>query len=494
MSKYLLAIDQGTSSSRAIIFNELAEPVAIAQQEYNQLFPAPSHVEQDPEDIWQTSFTSCQKVLKKLSLQASDIAAIGITNQRETTLIWDKATGKPIHHAIGWQDSRTADFCQQFIQAGHEDDVRAKTGLIINPYFSASKIKWLLDNVAGAREKAEEGKLLFGTVDSFLLWRLTGGKSHKTDATNASRTLLFNIHTQQWDDELLTLFAVPKAILPEVLDSSADFGTTQKELFGGEINVAGIAGDQQAALFGQTCFEPGMVKSTYGTGAFILCNTGQQAVLSEHRLLTTIAYRLHGKATYGLEGSIFVAGAGIKWLRDQLQLIQSAEQTELLAETANPKSELVFVPSFTGLGAPYWDPNARAAITGLSLDTGVAEIVRAYLEGCCFATKDVIDAMIADEKFALKELHVDGGMAASDWMLQFLADMLAIDVKRPKVLQTTALGAAFLAGLQVGVFQSLEHISQLWQCEKSFESVMSDEVRNKRYNNWHKAIQKVLTT
>lgn len=492
MSKYLLAIDQGTSSSRAMVFNETATLVTVAQHEYDQIFPEPSWVEQNPEDIWQTTLTSCQKVFQALSMQADDVAAIGIANQRETTILWNKETGKPIYNAIAWQDSRTAKTCQQLIEQGHEEMVRAKTGLILNPYFSASKIKWLLDNVAGAREQAEQGKLLFGTVDCFLLWRLTGGASHKTDATNASRTLLFNIHTQQWDEELLTLFSIPKTLLPEVLDSSAAFGKTDKKLFGGEIAITGMAGDQQAALVGQACFDVGMAKSTYGTGAFILCNTGDKAINSQHKLLTTVAYRLQGKVTYGLEGSIFVAGAGIKWLRDQLKIIKNAEQTEKLVTEANPNSQVVFVPSFTGLGAPYWDPNALASISGLSLDTGIAEIVRAYLQGCCFATKDVIDAMVADEVFTLKELHVDGGMAVSNWMLQFLADVLEIDVKRPKVIETTALGAVFLAGLHVGVFDSLDQIKQRWQVEREFKSAMPDSIRSTHYALWQQAMAKML--
>lgn len=493
MSKYLLGIDQGTSSTRAVVFSETAVPVSTAQHEYDQLFSKAGWVEQNPEDIWQTTISSCQNVFQELSLCADDVAAIGITNQRETTILWDKVTGKPIYNAIAWQDSRTAEYCQQLIDDGHEESVRAKTGLMLSPYFSASKIKWLLDNVEGARTQAEQGKLLFGTVDCFLLWRLTGGASHKTDATNASRTLLFNIHTQQWDQALLDLFSIPKTLLPEVLDSSADFGKTDANLLGGEIAITGMAGDQQAALFGQTCFDAGMVKSTYGTGAFILGNTGDKAINSQHKLLTTVAYRLNGKVTYGLEGSIFVAGAGIKWLRDHLKVIKNAAQTEKLACEANPNSQVVFVPSFTGLGAPYWDPNALASITGLSLDTGIAEIVRAYLQGCCFATKDVIDVMLAEDAFALKQLHVDGGMAASNWMLQFLADILDIDVVRPKVTETTVLGAVFLAGLHIGVFDSLAHIKKLWQPERDFKPAMPADKRNAMYRRWQKAINKVVT-
>lgn len=492
MSKYLLAIDQGTSSSRAIVFNESAKPVATEQQEFDQLFPQHAWVEQNPEDIWLSVMGCCNKVFKQLSLHPNDIAAIGISNQRETTIIWDKNTGEPIYNAIGWQDSRTADFCQQLIQQGNDKTIQQKTGLIINPYFSASKIRWLLDNVADAREKAEQGQLLFGTVDTFLLWRLTGGASHKTDATNASRTMLFDIHQQQWDDELLSLFDIPAAILPEVCDSAADFGTTQDDLFGEPIKIAGIAGDQHAALFGQACFNKGMAKCTYGTGAFIMANTGDKVVTSKHGLLSTVAYRLNGKAYYALEGSIFVAGAGIKWLRTNLKIVKSSEQTEKLAVAANPESKVMFVPSFTGLGAPYWDPNARASITGISLNTGTAEIVRAYLEGCCFSTKDVINAMDKDSKVPLSTLHVDGGMVNNNWLLQFLADMLAIDIKRPQVTETTALGAIFLAGLQVGVFESLDHLAKLWQVEREYKPAMPTVQKDKLYQHWQHTLNKLL--
>jgi glycerol kinase len=492
MGQYLLGIDQGTSSTRAIIFNATGKPITHAQHEYNQKFPKHGWVEQNPEDIWQTTLATCKQVFTELAIQSEDIAAIGITNQRETTLIWHKETGKPIYNAIGWQDGRMADYCQQQIAAGHEKIVHDKTGLILNPYFSATKIQWLLDNVTDARAQAERGELLFGTVDTFLLWRLTGGRSHKTDATNASRTLLFNIHTQQWDDELLALFNIPRKILPEVQDCSADFGKTQTALFNGEIAITGMIGDQQGALFGQACFESGMVKSTYGTGAFIMCNTGEKAVSSDSGLLTTVAYRLKNKPTYAIEGSIFVAGAGIKWLRDQLKIITSAAQTEQLAIEANNNNKIYFVPTFTGAGAPYWSPNARASISGLTLETGIPEIVRALLEGCCYCTKDVIDTMQQNAQLTLKGIHVDGGMVVNNWLLQFLADILALDIKRPTVIETTALGAIYLAGLHVGVFDSLDHIQSLWQCDRTFSPAMASDDRDRLYQGWQQAIEKVL--
>lgn len=492
MSQYILGIDQGTSSTRAIIFNAMGKPVTHAQREYDQIFPRNGWVEQNPEDIWETALSSCRKVFAELSINAGDIVTIGITNQRETTLVWDKVSGKPIYNAIGWQDSRTADVCQQLIDDGHAESVREKTGLILNPYFSATKLAWLLDNVAGARDKAEAGELLFGTVDTFLLWRLSGKKSHKTDATNASRTLLFNIHTQTWDEDLLKLFNIPTTLLPEVCDSSTDFGVTDEKILHGEIPITGMIGDQQGALFGQACFEAGMAKSTYGTGAFIMCNTGAKAVQSEAGLLTTVAYRLNNKPVYAVEGSIFVAGAGVKWLRDQLKIIRNAAETEKLAMAANPENSVYFVPTFTGMGAPYWAPNARASISGLTLESGVAEIVRALLEGFCYSTKDVMDVMQQEAKLDLKALHVDGGMAANNWLLQFLADMLDLEISRPTVIETTSLGAVYLAGLQVGLFKSLEHIQQLWQRDRTFKPVMPAEERDELYQGWQQAVQKVL--
>jgi glycerol kinase len=492
ISQYLLGIDQGTSSSRAIIFDAQGQRVATAQHEFDQIFPKQAWVEQNPEDVWQTVLTSCQEVMAQQQLCAADIAAIGISNQRETSVIWDKHTGQPIYNAIGWQDGRTAALCQQMVAVGHGDMVQEKTGLLLNPYFCAAKVKWLLDNVDGAREKAAQGDLLFGTIDCFLLWRLTGGLQHKTDATNASRTLLFNIHTQQWDDELLALFDIPRQLLPDVLDNCADFGSTQADLFGGEIAITAMVGDQQAALVGQACFLPGMMKSTYGTGAFIVGNTGDKAVPANSQLLTTVAYRLQDKTTYAVEGSIFVAGAGVKWLRDELQIIGHANETEAMAKAARQDSELYFVPCFTGLGAPYWQPNARAMLSGLTLESGRNEIVRALLEGCCYCTKDVMQAITAQSELGLDALHVDGAMVANDWLLQFLADILNVQIKRPQIIETSALGAAYFAGLQIGLFESLEHIASLWQAQKTFTPTMQAEQRAKLYAGWNQAIARAL--
>jgi glycerol kinase len=492
METYLLGIDQGTSSSRAVVFDANANVIGAAQQEYHQHFPQPQWVEQDPHDIWQTTLSSCQKVLNDCGLSGSDITAIGITNQRETTLIWDRKTGEPIYPAIGWQDARTADACQRLIDAGHSDTVREKTGLVLNPYFSASKIQWLLDNVPGARSRAEKGELAFGTVDSFLLWRLTGGQVHRTDATNASRTLLFNLKTQAWDQTLLDLFSIPREILPEVFDSSAHFGETSEDFFSASIPITGMVGDQQAALFGQACFQVGMAKATYGTGAFIMSNIGETPILSENNLLTTVAYRLNGVATFAVEGSIFVAGAAVKWLRDKLKLIPSAAETERLAASANPDETLYFVPSFTGLGAPHWQPNAKAVLSGLSLETEPADIVKALLEGCAYATKDVLNAMQADSNTRINDLHVDGGMAENQWFLQSLADVLGVTVTKPSNTETTVLGAIFLAGLQAGVFSSLEDIRQCWQKEKDFQSQWSDEIREQKYSGWQQVLENMI--
>lgn len=491
MSQYLLAIDQGTTSSRAIVFSAQGLPVTSAQQEFKQYFPKDGWVEHDGEEIWLTTLKVCREALQNSGLQASEIAAIGITNQRETTLVWDAATGTPIHPAIVWQDRRTADYCAGLKDKGHEAAVAAKTGLLIDPYFSATKIRWILDTVPGARERAERGELRFGTVDSFLLWRLTDGRSHKTDATNASRTLLFNIHSQQWDQELLDLFEIPRSLLPEVLDCAADFGTTTAELLGAAIPVLGMAGDQQAALIGQACFQPGMVKSTYGTGCFMIQNTGTTPVASQHRLLTTVGYRLNGQTTYAVEGSIFVAGAAVQWLRDGIKLISHARDTEALAEATGDACGVYLVPAFTGLGAPYWDPRARGAIFGLTRDTGIKEIVTAGLQSVCYQTCDLLEAMRQDGAAAPSALRVDGGMVVNNWVMQFLADILGVPVERPEVTETTALGVAYLAGLQLGLYASLDDIARMWHRDRRFEPRMGEAHRTRLYEGWLDAVKRV---
>ncbi len=490
--KAILAIDQGTTSTRAMLFDARGGVLARAQAELRQHFPAEGWVEHDPEDIWQDTLAVVREALSKAHLGARDVAAIGITNQRETTIVWERATGKPIQRAIVWQDRRTAEECRR-LEAVYSLAVSAKTGLVIDAYFSASKIAWILDNVPGARARAEAGELAFGTVDCFLLWRLTGGKSHRTDATNAARTLLYDIREQRWDDELLKLFRVPRALLPEVMDNAADFGTTDPQLFGGSIPIAGMAGDQQAATVGQVCFEAGQIKSTYGTGCFALLNTGSTFVPSKNRLLTTIAYRLKGRPTYALEGSIFAAGSTIQWLRDGLKLIRSAGETEALARSGAGTGSVYLVPAFTGLGAPYWDPFARGAILGLTRDTGIADIVRAGLEAVCYQTQDLMGAMADDFGKAATTLRVDGGMTVNDWVMQRLADLLGVPVERPVVTETTALGAAFLAGLQVGVFPSLEALAGLWARDRRFEPAMSEEERVRRRQGWVDAVSRVRT-
>ena len=491
MSDYLLAIDQGTTSSRAIVFNAQGLPLARAQQEFKQYFPQDGWVEHDGEEIWQSTLEVCRAALEQGGLDASQIAAIGITNQRETTLVWDAATGIPIHPAIVWQDRRTADYCAGLKVAGHEAVVAAKTGLLIDPYFSGTKLRWILENVAGARARAERGELRFGTVDSFLLWRLTGGKSHKTDATNASRTLLFNIHTQQWDAELLELLEIPPGLLPEVLDCAADFGTLEADLLGAPIPVLGMAGDQQAALIGQACFQPGMVKSTYGTGCFMIQNTGATPVASKNRLLTTVGYRLDGKVTYAVEGSIFVAGAAVQWLRDGIKLISHARDSEALAEQTGDACGVYLVPAFTGLGAPYWDPKARGAIFGLTRDTGIKEIVTAGLQSVCYQTRDLLEAMRQDGAAEPSALRVDGGMVENNWVMQFLADILGVPVERPEITETTALGVAYLAGLKAGVYRDLDEIAGHWQRQQRFDPRMSAEHRSNLYHGWLDAVQRV---
>jgi glycerol kinase len=494
MPSHILAIDQGTTSSRAIVFNDRLEIVAVAQQEFEQFFPQSGWVEHDPEEIWSSTLATCRKALDKARLSAADIAAIGITNQRETTIVWDKETGKPIHKAIVWQDRRTSDYCTELRQAGHDPLITDKTGLLLDSYFSGTKIKWLLDNVEGARDKALAGKLRFGTVDTFLLWRLTGGREHATDATNASRTMLFNIHDNSWDKELLDLLDIPASLLPEVKDSSADFGQTDPALFGTAIPVGGIAGDQQAALVGQACFQPGMIKSTYGTGCFIVLNTGDQAVRSHNRLLTTIGYRINGKTTYALEGSIFVAGAAVQWMRDAMGLIESASDTGKLARQADINQDVYLVPAFTGLGAPHWDADARGAIFGLTRATGPAELSKAALESVCYQTRDLLEAMRGDwQNMGETVLRVDGGMVASNFTMQFLADILNAPVDRPMVLETTALGAAYLAGLQKGIFPPPEKFAGSWKRDKRFTPSLAEEIRVRKYNGWKDAVRRTLS-
>ncbi|WP_372986545.1 glycerol kinase GlpK [Marinobacter sp.] len=490
MTRYLLAIDQGTTSSRAIVFDPTGTIVGVAQQEFHQYFPRDGWVEHDAVEIWDSTLTVCRAALEKAAINATDVAGIGITNQRETTVIWERASGKPIHHAIVWQDRRTASWCTKLKEDGFENAVVERTGLLIDPYFSATKISWILDHVEGARDRAEAGELAFGTVDSWLLWNLTGGRSHYTDATNASRTALFNIHTQNWDDTLLDLFRVPRQLLPEVLDCAADFGTTDREWLGAELQVAGIAGDQHAALIGQACFEPGMAKSTYGTGCFLMLNTGDRALRSENRLLTTMSYRLDGQPTYAVEGSIFVAGAAMQWLRDGLGLIRHAGESLAHAERVGVENAVYLVPAFTGLGAPHWDPHARGAIMGLTRDTGIGEIVTAGLQSVCYQTKDLVRA-IQNDGARLESLRVDGGMAVNDWVMQFLADILNVTVDRPRITETTALGVAYLAGLQTGVYGSLEEISRLWECERQFRSDMRPSLRESLYAGWLDAVDRV---
>lgn len=490
MAQFILAIDQGTTSSRAILFNAQGRVHAISQMEFAQHFPDDGWVEHDPEDIWNTVLQSCREVLATGGVELEQVLSIGITNQRETTLVWDRLTGRPLYNAIVWQDRRTALRCAELKAQGLEPWLHAKTGLLVDPYFSATKIGWILDHVPGARDRAERGELAFGTVDSFLLWRLSKGQEHRTDATNASRTLLFNIHTQQWDADLLELFGVPTSMLPEVMDSSADFGNVSESFFGRALPVQGMAGDQQAALFGQACFHQGMAKSTYGTGCFLVLNTGATALKSDHRLLTTVAYRLDGKPTYALEGSIFVAGAAVQWLRDGLRLICQAGETEALAEQTPIDHGVYLVPAFTGLGAPHWDPDARGAIFGLTRDTGIKEIVTAGLQSVCYQTKDLQKAMEQDGLRPVA-LRVDGGMAVNNWVLQHLADILGATVDRPAVLETTALGVAYLAGLKAGLFESLEQLESLWHSDRQFHPQLSKARRDELYEGWKQAIRKV---
>jgi len=493
---FVLAIDQGTTSSRAIVFRGDISIAAVAQQEFPQHFPASGWVEHEPEDIWTSTISVCREALKQAGLSAKDIAAIGITNQRETTVVWDRATGQAVHRAIVWQDRRTADICARLKEEGCEPIISGKTGLIIDPYFSGTKVAWILDQVPGARKRSEAGELLFGTVDCYLLWRLTGGKVHATDATNASRTLLFNIHTGEWDDELLKILRVPRSMLPEVKDSSAAFGESVPDLLSGAIAISGIAGDQQAATIGQACFTPGMIKSTYGTGCFALLNTGSTPVASKNKLLTTIAYQLNGKRTYALEGSIFVAGSAVQWLRDGLGIIKQAAETGPLADKSDSTQSVYLVPAFVGMGAPYWNPNVRGALFGLTRNTGPAELAHAALESVCYQTFDLREAMRADwpgEK-AANVLRVDGGMTASDWTMQRLADLLDAPVDRPMIQETTALGAAYLAGLAAGVYPEPSKFADNWRLEHRFKPNMSAATRERKLKGWARAVKGVLAS
>ena len=494
MSGYILAIDQGTTSSRAMLFDQARAVVSVAQQEFTQHFPRSGWVEHDPEEIWQTTLETCRRALADAGLAAADVAAIGITNQRETVVVWDRETGRPIHNAIVWQDRRTASVIAEMKQAGHEARVSGLTGLLLDPYFSATKIAWLLDNVEGARSAADAGRLAFGTIDTFLLWRLTGGRVHGTDATNASRTLLYDIHEGAWSDELLDLFRVPRALLPNVGDSAGDYGETEPALLGGAIAIRGIAGDQQAATVGQACFRPGMMKSTYGTGCFAVLNTGTEPVPSANRLLTTIAYQLDGQPTYALEGSIFIAGAAVQWLRDGLKIIDNAAQSGEIAAHANPDQDVFLVPAFVGLGAPHWDPEARGAIFGVTRDTGPAEFARAALESVGFQTRDLLEAMQRDWAATGSEtvLRVDGGMTASDLTMQYLADILGAPVDRPMVQETTALGAAYLAGLESGLYPGLDEFAGQWALERRFEPAVDAGERDRRYAKWRDAVRRTL--
>ena len=499
--KYILSIDQGTTSSRAILFNKKMEIVAISQEEFPQHFPQSGWVEHNPSDIYNTVERTCHDVIKKANAKSKDIVSIGITNQRETTIVWDKNTGEPIYNAIVWQDRRTFNFCNKLKKDGNENMLREKTGLLFDPYFSGTKINWILNNVEGAKDKAKNGELLFGTVDSYLIWKLTAGKSHLTDATNAARTMLYNIKIGEWDEEICTLLDIPMNMLPQVKDCADDFGHTYSDLFGIEIPINGVAGDQQSATIGQACFEPGMLKSTYGTGCFALLNTGDNMVLSQNRLLSTIAYQIDGKPTYALEGSIFVAGAVVQWLRDGLKIINEAKDTEILAQKADPTQHLYIVPAFTGLGAPYWDAECRGAIYGLTRNSGPSEFAKAALESVAYQTRDLLDAMYSDLKSCQIEvkdiktsiLRVDGGMSVSSWTIQYLADILGAFVDRPKTLETTALGVAWLAGMYKGFYPKKEEFAKNWLLEKRFKPEIDDKRREELYSGWKDAVQRTLS-
>jgi glycerol kinase len=488
--QYVLALDQGTTSSRAILFDHSGHIAAVTGQEYPQIFPQPGWVEHDPEAIWTSQISCAQQVLRQSNILPSQIAAIGITNQRETTILWEKTTGRPVMNAIVWQDRRTAPLCDTLRAEGWEAPIRAKTGLVIDAYFSGTKVAWMLDTLPGLRERAERGEILFGTVDSWLIWRLTAGRIHATDYSNASRTLLFNIHTLDWDNEILARLRIPRVMLPSVQPSSEVYGTTEEHIFGKAIPVAGDAGDQQAATFGQACFTPGMAKNTYGTGSFLLLNTGDKPVPSHNGLLTTIGWGVGGKITYCLEGSIFITGAAVQWLRDGLKLISTAHETEALATSVNSTGGVYLVPAFVGLGAPYWDPYARGIIVGLTRGSGRAEIVRAALEAAAYQTRDIAHAMETDSGIALQELRVDGGMVANNWLMQFQADMLNVPVQRPVVAETTALGAAYLAGLAVGFWNGLEDVTHNWAMDREFAPTMAADTRARLYRGWQRAVER----
>lgn len=492
MSKYIMSLDQGTTSSRCILFNEKGLIESVAQKEFTQIFPKAGWVEHDALEIWESQLSVAKEAMKKINLTSEDIAAIGITNQRETTVVWDKNTGKPIHNAIVWQCRRTSNFCDELKAEGFDKKIKEKTGLIVDAYFSGTKIKWILDNVEGAREKAERGELLFGTIDTWLIWNLTKGRVHVTDYSNASRTMLFNIHSLEWDKEILNRLNIPQNMLPTPKPSSCVYGYTDSELFGGEIPIAGAAGDQQAALFGQVCYNPGTAKNTYGTGCFMLMNTGEKAIESKNGLLTTIAWGVDGKVEYALEGSIFVAGAAIQWLRDELKLVEKASDTEAYAEEVEDTNGVYMVPAFTGLGAPHWDQYARGTIVGLTRGAKKAHFIRATLESLAYQTYDVLKAMQDDSGIELKALRVDGGACANNFLMQFQADILGVDVFRPEVIETTALGAAYLAGLAVGYFKNKDEVTKNWALSRSFEPKMSEEKRNELLNGWHEAVKRSL--
>lgn len=491
---HVLAIDQGTTSTRSIVFDAHLRSVGAAQEEFPQHFPGSGLVEHDPADLWSTAAGTAREAIERAGIRPSAIAGIGITNQRETMLVWDRETGRPIHNAIVWQDRRTAPICARLSAEGHEDLVRARTGLLIDPYFSATKLAWLLDHVEGARAAARDGRLAFGTVDTWLIYKLTGGRVHATDATNAARTMLYDIRRGAWDADLCALLDVPMAMLPEVRDCAADFGTTRPDLFGREIPILGVAGDQHAAMVGQACFRPGMVKATYGTGCFALLNTGDAPVESRNRLLATIAYQLDGRPTYALEGSIFVAGAVVQWLRDGLRMIRAAHETQPLAQAADPAQSVYLVPAFTGLGAPHWDPDARGALFGLTRATGPEEFARAALESVGYQTRDLVEAMAADLGHASEAvLRVDGGMVESDFAMQFLADILGAPVDRAAIRETTALGAAFLAGMRAGLYPAPETFAKTWSAERRFAPLMGENARDARYAGWRDAVRRTLT-
>lgn len=492
--KYVLAIDQGTTSTRAILFDANMNVAITTQKEFGQVFPQSGWVEHNPNEIWSTVVETCREAMSKAGITAKEIVSIGITNQRETTVIWDRDSGLPIHNAIVWQDRRTADICESLKAAGHEVAITHNTGLLLDPYFSATKVQWLLDNVDGARAKAKSGQLLFGTIDSFILWKLSGGTVHATDATNAARTMLYDIRNGCWDEGICNLLDIPMNMLPEVRDCASNFGSTSVDIFGSAIPVCGMAGDQQAATIGQACFKPGMMKSTYGTGCFALLNTGKQLVSSKNRLLGTIAYQLDGQTTYALEGSIFVAGAAVQWLRDGIGIIEDAKQSQSLAEEADPTQKVYLVPAFTGLGAPYWDSESRGAIFGLTRNSGPREFARAALESVGYQTRDLLEAMRADWSAESENiLRVDGGMSANNWAMQFLSDMLGAPVDRPTILETTALGVAWLAGMHVGFYPNQDEFAKNWQLENRFSPSMAEDVRAQNYSGWKDAVSRVLT-